>query len=85
MGKKAALEVNEVLGQNLNMFIDDIEFSCSVKLRYRSVSTPCYIKIENEKAYITLKEPAFGVAAGQLAVFYDGQKVIGSAWIESSK
>ena len=42
-------------------------------------------KIENEKAYITLKEPAFGVAAGQLAVFYDGQKVIGSAWIESAK
>ena len=85
VGKKEALEVNEVVGVNLNMFIDDIEFSCNVKLRYRSVSTPCYIKIENEKAYITLKEPAFGVAAGQLAVFYDGQKVIGSAWIESSK
>jgi tRNA-specific 2-thiouridylase len=67
------------------MFIDDVEFSCSVKLRYRSVSTPCKVKIENEKAYITLEESAFGVASGQLAVFYDGQKVIGSAWIESAK
>ena len=67
------------------MFINDIDFNCTVKLRYRSTSTPCHVKIENGKAYITLKEPAFGVAAGQLAVFYDGQKVIGSAWIESSK
>ena len=67
------------------MFIDDTEFSCTVKLRYRSTSTPCSVKIENEKTYITLKEPAFGVAAGQLAVFYDGQKVIGSAWIEETK
>ena len=85
VGKKEALEVNEVVGNNLNMFIDETEFSCSVKLRYRSVSTPCKVKIENQKAYITLEEPAFGVAAGQLAVFYDGQKVIGSAWIENTK
>ena len=85
VGKKEALEVNEVVGNNLNMFIDDKEFSCSVKLRYRSVSIPCKVKIENQKAYITLEEPAFGVAAGQLAVFYDGQKVIGSAWIENTK
>ena len=85
VGKKEALEVNEVVGNNLNMFIDDTEFTCSVKLRYRSVSTPCKVNIENEKAYITLEESAFGVATGQLAVFYDDQKVIGSAWIESAK
>lgn len=84
VGKKESLEVNNVVGNNLNMFIDEKEFSCSVKLRYRSVSTPCKVKIENEKAYITLEEPAFGVASGQLAVFYDGQKVIGSAWIQSA-
>ena len=85
VGKKQALEVNEVFANNLNMFIDEKEFNCNVKLRYRSVSTPCHVKIENEKTYITLEEPAFGVAAGQLAVFYDNQKVIGSAWIESTK
>jgi tRNA-uridine 2-sulfurtransferase len=85
VGKKEALEVNEVVAKDLNMFIDDTEFNCTVKLRYRSTSTPCSVKIENEKTYITLEEPAFGVAAGQLAVFYDGQKVIGSAWIESTK
>ena len=85
VGKKEALEVNEVIGNNLNMFIEDIEFSCKVKLRYRSISTPCKVKIENNNAYIKLEEPVFGVAAGQLAVFYDNQKVIGSAWIQSAK
>ncbi len=85
VGKKEALEVNEVIAKDLNMFIDDTKFSCSVKLRYRSTSTPCEVEIKDEKVYINLKEPVYGVAAGQLAVFYDGQKVIGSAWIESTK
>ena len=85
VGKKEVLEVNEVIARGLNMFIDDTNFSASVKLRYRSNSTPCDVEIKDKKAYIKLKEPAFGVASGQLAVFYDGQKVIGSAWIESTK
>ncbi|MFW2599839.1 tRNA 2-thiouridine(34) synthase MnmA [Aliarcobacter butzleri] len=85
VGKKEALEVNEVIGNNLNMFIDDTKFSCNVKLRYRSVSTPCEVQIKDEKVYISLKEPVYGVAKGQLAVFYHGEKVIGSAWIESTK
>jgi len=85
VGKKEVLEVNEVLANGLNMFINDTNFTASVKLRYRSNSTPCKVNIENGKAYIKLKEPVFGVASGQLAVFYDEQKVIGSAWIESTK
>ena len=85
VGKKEILEVNEVIANGLNMFIDDTKFKASVKLRYRSVSLPCDVIIENNKAIIKLKEPSFGVAAGQLAVFYDEQKVIGSAWIESTK
>jgi tRNA-specific 2-thiouridylase len=85
VGKKEALEINKVLAENPNMFIDNKEFSCSVKLRYRSVSTPCDVKIEPDNSVIiSLKEPAFGVAAGQLAVFYDNQKVIGSAWIKEA-
>ncbi|CAM3413505.1 tRNA 2-thiouridine(34) synthase MnmA [Arcobacter aquimarinus] len=85
VGKKEALEVNEVIGTNLNMFVEDRKFSCSVKLRYRAISTICDVEIKDNKIYIFLKEPVFGVAIGQLAVFYDGQKVIGSAWIESTK
>lgn len=85
VGKKAALEINEVIANNLNMYLEKKEFNCTVKLRYRSNSIPCRVKIEDSKAIISLKEPAFSVAAGQLAVFYEGQKVIGSAWIEDTK
>ena len=85
VGKKEALEVNEVVANNSNMFIDDTKFSCNVKLRYRSVSTPCEVEIKDKKVHINLKEPVLGVAIGQLAVFYDGEKVIGSAWIENTK
>lgn len=85
VGKKEALEINEVDIENLNMFIKDLEFDCCVKLRYRSTSIPCKVKLENNSGKIFLKTPAFGVAAGQLAVFYNDKKVLGSAWIKSSK
>lgn len=85
VGKKESLEINEVEIQNLNMFIDDENFECDVKLRYRSVATPCSVKIENDIAIISLKEPAFGVAAGQLAVFYKDETVLGSGWIKQTK
>ena len=85
VGKKPALEVNEVVGEELNMYIDDKKFSCGVKLRYRSNTILCDVEIINDKAIIKLKEPAFGVASGQLAVFYDENRVIGSAFIKSAK
>lgn len=86
VGKKQALEINEVFIDSLNMYIDKNEFDCEVKLRYRAVSTPCSVKIKDGNiATITLKEPAFGVACGQLAVFYDKNKVIGSGFIKSSR
>lgn len=85
VGKKDALEINEVEVYNLNMYIDSQEFTCTVKLRYRSISTPCKVRIDGEKAYINLYEAAFGVADGQLAVFYDNDKVLGSGWIQDAE
>lgn len=85
VGKKPALEINEVIANNLNMFSNNKKFNCSVKLRYRSKASACNVEIKDNKAYIKLETPAFGVARGQLAVFYDNVKVIGSAWIEDTK
>lgn len=85
VGKKTALEINLVEAKNLNMFIEEKEFACTVKLRYRTYASPCKVKIENDTAIIYLQEPVLGVAAGQLAVFYEDQKVLGSAWIKSTK
>ncbi len=84
VGKKEAIAMNHVEAGNLNMFIDDVQFECGVKLRYRAHMVACDVEIKNNKAYINLHEPVFGVASGQVAVFYDNEKVLGSGWIEKS-
>ncbi len=84
VGKKESLEVNNVVVNQLNMYVDDKNFNCGVKLRYRSTTIACEVSIENDTATIKLENSAFGVATGQLAVFYMGEKVIGSGWITSA-
>jgi len=81
VGKKDELACNSVILDNLNMFDDRKEFDTTVKLRYRTKAVECHVKIDSDKAYVTLKESVFGVATGQAAVFYDEDKLIGGGWI----
>ncbi|EQB35550.1 thiouridylase [Sulfurimonas hongkongensis] len=81
VGKKEELACNSLTINNLNMFNDKQEFDTSVKLRYRTKAVACHVKIEQDRASITLKESVFGVAIGQAAVFYDDDKLIGGGWI----
>ena len=81
VGKKEELACDRVVLNNLNMFSDEKEFNTTVKLRYRTIAVSCRVKIENDKAYVELDESVFGVAVGQAAVFYDGDKLIGGGWI----
>jgi len=83
VGKKEELACNSVVLDNLNMFNDAKEFTTTVKLRYRTTAVKCSVKIEDNKAYISLDESVFGVAVGQAAVFYDEDKLIGGGWIAS--
>ena len=82
VGKREELECNHVTIGNINMFDDRTSFDTTVKLRYRSKAVPCHVEIEGDKATIELKEPVLGVAKGQAAVFYDGDRLIGGGWIE---
>ena len=81
VGKREELACNKVILNNLNMFNDKKEFQTTVKLRYRTKAVNCQVKIEKDKAYVTLLEDVFGVAVGQAAVFYDNDKLIGGGWI----
>lgn len=83
VGKKAELACYDVVLNNLNMYNEEIEFDTTVKLRYRTQAVACHVRIEDNKAYLTLKESVFGVAVGQAAVFYDDDKLIGGGWITS--
>jgi tRNA-specific 2-thiouridylase len=84
--QRERLATTQIKINNLNMFVDDLEFEARVKLRYRSVGIKCKTTINKTKnnATIELFSPAFGVACGQIAVFYDKNKLIGSGVIISS-
>ncbi|MEA2112283.1 MAG: tRNA 2-thiouridine(34) synthase MnmA [Campylobacterota bacterium] len=81
VGKREELNTRSLEIEHLNMFDNRKSFDTSVKLRYRSKAIPCHVEIQDNNARIDLKEPAYGVAAGQAAVFYDGDKLLGGGWI----
>jgi len=85
VGKREDLACNSVVLENLNMFSNKQEFDTTVKLRYRTTAVACHVKIEDNYAYVTLKDSVFGVAVGQAAVFYDEDKLIGGGWIREAK
>jgi len=85
VGKKEDLKTTQVVVNKLNMFIDDTQIKCTVKLRFRSVAIDCMVTIENNIALIELSQSAYGVAIGQVAVFYIKDKIVGSGWIVDTK
>ncbi len=81
VGKKEDLKINVVNIENLNMFVEDKYIKCDVKLRFRSTIVKCQLSIENDSGNIKLESPIYGVAIGQIAVFYIEDKLIGSGVI----
>lgn len=83
VGTKDDLKQREVRLKDVNMFIDDDEFECDTKIRYRSPKLKANVKINRSEnsAFLTLNDNALGVAAGQMCVMYYGDKVIGSGFI----
>lgn len=81
VGKRDALEVSSFGIKQINLFEEATEFDSTVKVRYRTTAIPCKVKIEGETGSVELEEAVFGLAYGQVAVFYDGDKVIGSGII----
>lgn len=57
---------------------------CAVQIRHHAVAAPAWLEpADGGAALVRLDAPAYGVAPGQAAVFYDGQdRVLGGGWIE---
>jgi len=71
-------------------FVDkeEIKTDCiyQVKVRYRLQLTPCRIHIlDKGRAEVELLNSEAMIANGQTAVFYDGDRLIGGGFIESSE
>ncbi len=54
---------------------------CTVQLRAHGEVYPCTAQVSGDDLHIVLAGEARGVAAGQAAVLYDGDRVLGSATI----
>lgn len=77
---KSFLSENKLLQNSLNA--ENFSFKCEVKIRYRSKSTACVVQVlPNLSAKITLLEPVYALASGQMAVFYDKDTVLASGFI----
>ncbi len=81
VGKREELDTRSLEIEYLNMFDERKSFDTTVKLRFRSKAVSCHVEIDGDYAKIELKEPAYGVASGQAAVFYDDDKLLGGGWI----
>jgi tRNA-specific 2-thiouridylase len=58
------------------------EFDVTVRLRSAQTPVPARFKMNGGSAgYLTLTEPALGVAPGQAGVLYQGERVLGGGWI----
>ena len=81
VGTKDKLEVNLIKIANINLFTNQNEFECEVKVRYRTAGVKAKVTIIDNHGIIELKEPVFGVAKGQFAVFYDNDRLLGGGEI----
>jgi tRNA-specific 2-thiouridylase len=89
LAKYEELYRNKMLVNN-TQFVDIEQIKPSfiyhVKVRYRLQLTPCKINILNKhRAEVELLKPEAMIANGQTAVFYDGKRLIGGGFIESSE
>ncbi|MBN2767946.1 MAG: tRNA 2-thiouridine(34) synthase MnmA [Campylobacterales bacterium] len=84
VGTHDALEANTIHIQTLNWLIEPPRerFSCEIKVRYQSKPVACNLHITNGgNATAYLKEGVFGVAKGQVAAFYEGERLLGGGVI----
>ena len=85
LGDEEHLFKTEVLVKDVN-FIPferlEKEMNVKAKLRYRHKESPCVISpLENGKVKIVFSDPQRAPSAGQAAVFYDGDTVVGGGKI----
>lgn len=81
VGTREKLEVDAFEIKQINLFEPKEEFECKVKVRYRTQAVPCKVTINGDRGKVELQEPVFGLAHGQIAAFYEDNRLIGGGVI----
>jgi tRNA-specific 2-thiouridylase len=85
IGTRAQLGRSKFTASRLNWLVDPPAgpIRCQVKIRYLSPPVEALVvPTDDGRISITLDEPRDGVAPGQAAVCYQGDRVLGGGWIE---
>ncbi|MGD9644531.1 MAG: tRNA 2-thiouridine(34) synthase MnmA [Pirellulales bacterium] len=85
IGTRDELGRTELTAGRANWLVDPPaeSFECQVKIRYNSRLVPASVTtVDGDCFRVRFAEPQFGVAPGQAAVCYAGDRVLGGGWIE---
>jgi len=85
VGEKHELARCEVFAARSNWLIDPPadQFRCEAKIRYNAQPAAATAQaLPGDRLRICFDQPQFGVAPGQAAVCFDGDRVLGGGWIE---
>ena len=85
VGTKDELARTELTAAKSNWLIDQpaAPIRCQVKIRYRSPAADATLTpLEGGRFLVNFDQPCHGVAPGQAAVCYQGDRVLGGGWIE---
>ena len=80
VGPKSALAVRGARLSGLNWLGEDQRNGLTAKVR--SMAKPAPVSFDGDS--IRFERPEYGVAPGQAAVLYDGDRVLGGGWIEET-
>jgi tRNA-specific 2-thiouridylase len=85
IGPRAALLGRGVVAREMNWLVDPVAIGSrvQVQVRHRAHAAPAEIvRIEADEIELALEEPVSAITPGQSLVLYDGDRVIGGAFIE---
>jgi tRNA-specific 2-thiouridylase len=84
LGDRHELARGGLTARDCNWLVDraDVPERCAVQIRYNAAAAPASVEVDGDRLQVRFDEPQFGVAPGQAAVCYDGDRVLGGGWIE---
>lgn len=85
IGRREELAQTSLVARDVNWLIEPPSeaIRCRVKIRYRSPAVPAMVEPRADGSFAArFEQPVFGVAPGQAAVCYDGERLLGGGWIE---
>jgi tRNA-specific 2-thiouridylase len=80
VGPKRALAVSAARLSDVNWLGEDQRSGLTAKVRSLARPVPARFEVDE----VRFEQPEFGVAPGQAAVFYEGDRVLGGGWIEET-